>query len=157
MTFVLKDLGAYRIERSEDYNVSEDKAYGEIIRVKGSEIERPYFMVPSHLYKYSESELGLYLKDHKNAWRSLSKILNVKIDISDEDIMLHFPVSMFPKIASIIRFVKKRGQHDLTDDEKDLRYDRLKSYQKSSRKVKQKDANSINSDIYDNITLDAWK
>ncbi|MCL4480778.1 MAG: hypothetical protein M1113_04765 [Candidatus Thermoplasmatota archaeon] len=108
-SFSLRELGSYRIERSEDYDTSEDKTYGEMIRVRGSKPKPPYFMVPSHIYKHSESELGPYLKDPKNTWRAISKVLDTDIDISDEEIVLHFPVSMSPKISSVIKFVKKRG------------------------------------------------
>ncbi len=101
MSFSLQTLGSYKVERTEDYD--------EMIRVKGSKPEPPHFMAPSHLYKYSETELGFYLKERKNLWMPLGKLLNLKIDIHEAELMIHFPVSMFPKIAEIVPFVKKRG------------------------------------------------
>ncbi len=110
MTFQLKTLGPYRIEKAEEYAPGgSESSYAEIIRVRGSSPDPPCFMVPSHLFKHSESELGLYLKERKNLWRALGKLLNVKIDISDGEIMLHFPVSLFPEVAGIVPFVRKRG------------------------------------------------
>ena len=109
MTFELKQLGPYRIERTGDYDYTEDKSYAEMIRVRGSKPKPPIFMVPSHLYKYSESELALYMKDRKNLWRALGKLLNVDVDVSDEEIILRFPVSKFRDVARIVPFMRKRG------------------------------------------------
>ncbi len=109
MTFELKQLGPYRIERTEDYDYAEDKSYAEMIRVRVSKPKPPIFMGPSHLYKYSESELALYIKDHKNLWRALGKLLREDIDIADEEIILIFQVSRFPEVAKIVPFVSKRG------------------------------------------------
>ncbi|MGC8516075.1 MAG: hypothetical protein ACP5OC_08090 [Thermoplasmata archaeon] len=114
MTFRLSGLGPYRVERSEDYETDTDRSWGEIIRVRGSKPKPPFFTVPSHLYKYSESELALYLKDHKNLWRTLGKLLNQKIEISDVEIVLRFPVSRFEKVSQIVPFVKKRGSGKLS-------------------------------------------
>ena len=59
--FKLKDLGKYKIDRTEDYewakSTGEDLIYYEMIRVKGSKPSR-YFTVPSHLYKYGEHTLA---------------------------------------------------------------------------------------------------
>ena len=108
MTFQLKSLGPYRIERSEEYAPGgSDSSYAEMVRVRGSKPKPPYFMVPSHLYKHSESELGLYLFERKNLWRALGKALNLKIDISGKEIMVNFPISLFPDIAKIVPFVRK--------------------------------------------------
>jgi len=79
-----------------------------MIRVKGSKTEK-FFNIPSHLYKYSNNKLGLYLKDHKNYWAILSKLLDTDIDMSDDEVLFIFPSEMFPEISSIIHFVKKRG------------------------------------------------
>jgi len=65
VTFWLRDLGSrYKVEKTEDWDCCEgnEKSYGEMIRIRGSSPEPPYFMVPSHLYKYSETELALYMK-----------------------------------------------------------------------------------------------
>ena len=109
MNFDLKRLGPYRIERAGDYDQAEDKSYAEMIRVRGSKPKPQVFMVPSNLYKYSESELALYLKDKKNLWRALGKLLGEDIDIADEEIILIFQVSRFPEVAKIVPFVSKRG------------------------------------------------
>ena len=109
MTFKLEQLGSYRIERTPDWNNDSNKTFEEMIRVKGSKPKPPYFDVPSHVYKFSEKELGIYLKDHKNLWRQLGKLLNEQINISDEELMVHFSASLFPKIAKIVPFIRKRG------------------------------------------------
>jgi len=132
MSFSLQTLGSYKVERTEDYD--------EMIRVKGSKPEPPHFMAPSHLYKYSEAELGLYLKDHKNTWRALANALNIGIDVSEEEILLHFPISMFPKIASIIKFVKKRGNGIQSDAFKEAR-SKTQFRKKYGGKVKQNEVN----------------
>ncbi|MEM0136483.1 MAG: hypothetical protein QXU18_14855 [Thermoplasmatales archaeon] len=105
----IRDLGPYRVERSEDYGGPEDMGYGKMIRVRGSKSQPPIFTVPSHLYKYSETKLGLYLNDRKNLWRSLAKLLNEDIDISGQEIILVFPIERFPEVARVVPFVKKRG------------------------------------------------
>ena len=109
MTFELKQLGPYRIERTEDYDYADDKSYAEMIRVRGSKPKPPIFLVPTHLYKCSESELALYMKDHKNLWRALGKLLREDIDIADEEIILRFSVAKFRDVARIVPFVSKRG------------------------------------------------
>ncbi len=120
MTFQLKTLGPYRIERSEEYAPgSQTGTYEEMIRIRGSKPEPPVFMVPSHLYKYSESELGLYLHERKNLWRQLGKLLGIEIDIHDKEIMVSFPISMFPKVSKIVPFVRKAlRKNPLTEEEK---------------------------------------
>ena len=110
MTSQLKALGPYRIEKAEEYAPGgSESSYAEMVRVRGSKPKPPYFMVPSHLYKHSESELGLYLFERKNLWRALGKALNLKIDISGKEIMVNFPISLFPDVAKIVPFVRKRG------------------------------------------------
>ena len=116
MILELKQLGPYRIERTEDYDYAEDKNYAEMIRVRGSKPKTPIFMVPSNLYKYSESELALYLKDKKNLWSLIGKLLNEDIDILDEELVLRFPVKMLPNVAKIVPFVRKRGSGKLSPE-----------------------------------------
>ena len=117
MTFQLKSLGPYRIERTDDYVPgAQDNSYAEIIRVGRSKPEPQYFMLPSHLYKYSETQLGLYFKDHKNLWRKLGKLISVEIDIHSEELMVDFPISMFPKVSGIVPFVRKRGSGTLSPE-----------------------------------------
>ena len=110
MNFDLKRLGPYRIERSEEYGECPDgdRSCCELIRVRGSRVKPPVFSVVSHLYKFSETELALYMKDHKNLWRALGKLLNDDVDVSDEEIILRFRVSMFPEVAKIVPFIRKK-------------------------------------------------
>ena len=129
MTFQLKTLGPYRIERSEEYAPgSQTGTYEEMIRIRGSKPEPPVFMVPSHLYKYSESELGLYLKERKNLWRQLGKLLGVEIDIHDQELMINFPISMFPKVDEIVPFMRKRSRKTPLSEKERERASHLRSY-----------------------------
>ena len=156
MTFQLKTLGPYRIERSED-NIpgAQDNSYAEMIRVKGSRPKPPYFMVPSHLYKYSESGLGLYLFERKNLWRELGKLLKLKIDISDREIMVNFPILLFPDVAKIVPFVKKRGLSGNPDLAKTIGKDT--QFTKETRhKIKQKNKATILKGVNRPITLDIY-
>jgi hypothetical protein len=120
MTFQLGRLGPYRIERSEEYIPGgSHNSYAELIRVRGSRPEPPSFMVPSHLYKHSETELGLYLKERKNLWMPLGKILNQRIDIHDHELMVHFPVTKFKEVARVVPFVRKKTRvKPMTEDER---------------------------------------
>ena len=123
----LNDIGPYKVEKAIDYDLLEDRSYGFIIKVKRSHPEPPFFPSESYLFKYSDHELGLYLRDRKNAWRDLSRILRIDIDIHEPEIILVFPVSMFKEIARLIPFRKKRGSAFLTDVQKRDRILRLKS------------------------------
>ena len=116
MSFELKQLGPYRIERPEEYGECPDgdRTYCELIRVRGSRPKPPIFMVPSHLYKFSNSELALYLKDHKNLWRPLGKLLREDTGIADEEIILRFPISKFRDVARGVPFMRKRGSGKLS-------------------------------------------
>jgi hypothetical protein len=107
MTFKLEQLGSYRIERTSDWGNDPNKTFGEMIRVKGSKPKPPFFDVPSHVYKFSDKELCLYLHERKNKWRALSRSLNVPIDISDPEISIRFPVLKFGEVSKIIPFVRK--------------------------------------------------
>jgi len=123
-TFWLKDLGSqYKIERTEDWEDSEgyEKSYSEIIRVKDSEpvkhkgrdpltgkLNKIHYM-PSHLYKYSETELCLYMKDHKSIWAQLAEITGENFndfDPNEEDFI--FPIKNFSEIAKLVQFRQKR-------------------------------------------------
>ncbi|MCL4479980.1 MAG: hypothetical protein M1113_00625 [Candidatus Thermoplasmatota archaeon] len=53
MTFQLKSLGPYRVDRTEDPGDLGDRSYSEIISVKGPRPDPPGFLIPSHIYKYS--------------------------------------------------------------------------------------------------------
>ena len=91
----LEDLGKYKVEKTADYYLARrdgiDVSFYEIIRVRGSKPEK-FFPAPSHVSKYSNNELLLYLKDHKRYWAQISKILDQKID-------------------KILHFVRKRSRH----------------------------------------------
>jgi len=123
-TFWLRDLGSqYKVERTEDWENCEgdEKSFGEMIRVKDSKPvyrqgknpltgkpNRIYYM-PSHLYKYSKKELGLYMKDHRNLWPKLAKITGENFngfDPDEEDFI--FPIEKFPEIAKLVQFREKR-------------------------------------------------
>lgn len=136
--FSLKELGPFKVERTEDWGNDPDSSYSEMILVKGSKIGPPMFLVLSHLYKYSETELGIYLKDHKNLWRALEKLLNEEIDIHEAELMIHFPISTFPKVAQIVPFVRKTiRKTPLTDQERE-RASHLRSYRKDIMKQNDK-------------------
>ena len=152
MTFELRDLGPYRVERTEDWNNGIDNSYAAMIRVKGSNPVPPYFPVPSHLYKYSDSELALYLKDHKNLWRKLGKLLNEEIEISDTEIVLRFPISLFQKVSGIVPLVRKRGSGKLSS-EAIAKRDAL-NVKRHTDKMKQNDKITVLKDVNGPITPD---
>jgi hypothetical protein len=156
----LRDLGPYKIEKAIDYGLLEDRSLETIIKVKRSHPDPPFFPVESHLFKYSDRELGLYLKDRKNAWRDLSKILRIDIDIHEPEVILIFPVSMFKEIAKVIPFRKKRGSATMTDAQKHDRILRLKTsrngMQKGSR-LNDKSSCHILHPIKSDRTLDMFK
>ena len=115
----LESLGKYKIERAEDYNIARkeelDLSYYEIIRVRDSKASGN-FNAPSHLYKYSEDELGLYLKDHKKCWRNLSKVLDTPIPMDEEEIVVIFPMDKFNEVSKVVRFAKRRGNGKLSEN-----------------------------------------
>ena len=156
----LRDLGPYKIEKAIDYGLLEDRSLETIIKVKRSHPDPPFFPVESHLFKFSDRELGLYLKDRKNAWRDLSKILRIDIDIHEPEVILIFPVSMFKEIAMVIPFRKKRGSATMTDAQKHDRILRLKTsrngMQKGSR-LNDKSSCHILHPIKSDRTLDMFK
>ena len=105
----LSDLGKYKVEKTEDYVVAKeddlDLSFYEFIRVKGTT-----FPNPSCVSKYSNDKLELYLKDHKKTWKSLAKLLNQDVDISNDEVMFIFSYREFYKVDSIIHFVRKRSR-----------------------------------------------
>ena len=123
----LNDLGPYKVEKAIDFGLLEDRSYELIVKVKRSNPGPLFFPVESHLFKYSDNELGLYLKDRKNAWRDLSRILGVDIDIHDQEIILVFPLSKFKEISKVIPFRKKRGISSMNDARKHDRLFRFKT------------------------------
>ncbi len=155
--FTLSRLGNYRIERTEDYDQCPfDKSYCEIIRVKGSRIEEPAYKVESHMYKYSETELCLYLKDKKNIWRPLGKLLNEDIDISDDELILIFPAPRFKEIARIVPFIRKRGLSGKPELAKVIgSKTQFKSIKR--HKVEQNNPDSVLTGMKRPITLEAYE
>jgi len=123
-TFRLRDLGyQYKIEKTEDWENCEgdEKGYGEMIRVKGSlptyrngtspltGKPNKILYMSSNLYKYSETELGLYMKDHRNLWPKLAEITGENFNGFDpEEEEFIFPIEKFTEIASLIQFREKR-------------------------------------------------
>jgi len=152
-TFWLQDLGSqYKIERTEDWEdcQGDEKSYGEMIRVKDSKPvfrkginpltgkpNRIYYM-PSHLYKYSETELGLYVKDHKSVWPKLAKITGEKygkFDPHEEDFI--FPIEKYPEVAKLIQFRQKRKPPEAFIEARD----QINTIRKSTYKGKNKGSN----------------
>jgi hypothetical protein len=113
-TFWLRDLGSqYKVEKTEDWDYCEgnEKSYGEMIRVKDSKpvYRQGIYYMPSHLYKYSERELCLYMKDHRNLWPKLAEITGENFNClgPDEENFI-FPIEKFPEVAKLIQFHEKR-------------------------------------------------
>ncbi|MHB1811267.1 MAG: hypothetical protein ACYCPR_02495 [Thermoplasmataceae archaeon] len=159
MTFLLKHLGPYRIERSEEYILGgSDNSYAEMIRVRGSKPEPPYFMTPSHLYKYSETELGVYLKERKNLWGPLGKVLGERNDVHEAELMVHFPISKFNEIAALVPFVKKAIRKiPMSESERRERGERLASFRSQrSRGSEQKEPKPVMKDTHRAITLETF-
>jgi len=162
--FWLKALGSqYKIERTEDWEDCEgdEKSYGEMIRVKDSKPvyrqgkdpltgkpNRIYYM-PSHLYKYSETELGLYMKDHKYLWPRLAEITKEdfgQFDADEEDFI--FLIDKFPEVAKLIQFREKRK---ISESERErLRENMAKvraKLSKSKNKISGKSRGSLNTNF----------
>ena len=123
----LNDLGPYKIEKAVDYGLLEDHSLEAIIKVRRSRPNPPFFPSGSYLFKYSDKDLGLYLKDRKNAWRDLSRILGINIDIHELEIILVFPVSMFHDVSKVIPFRRKRGISSMNDFQKQDRIFRFRT------------------------------
>ena len=133
-------MGKFKIERTIDYENARkdslDLSYYTLIRVRGSK-PVPCFEVPSHLYKYSEHELGLYLKDHKNYWGRLSKLLGIDVEISDEESVFIFPVKMFKDVSKIVRLVKSKARNTpMSQNERKNAADRLANYTKKTQNIR---------------------
>jgi len=168
-TFWLKDLGSqYKVERTEDWEdcQEDEKSYGEMIRVKDSKPvyrqgkdpltgkpNRIYYM-PSHLYKYSETKLGLYMKDHKDLWPRLAEITKEdfgQFDIDEEDFI--FPIDKFPEIVKLVQFREKRKISE--EEMKRLRENMAKVRAKRLRntdKISGKNDGSLNTDFSGKIS-----
>jgi len=123
-TFWLQDLGSqFKVEKTEDWEdcQGDEKSYGEMVRVKDSlqtyrngsspltGKPNKILYMSSNLYKYSETELGLYMKDHRSLWPKLAEITGEKFgkfDPDEEDFI--FPIEKFPEIAKLVQFREKR-------------------------------------------------
>jgi hypothetical protein len=152
-TFWLKYLGSqYKVERTEDWEdcQGDEKSYGEMIRVKDSlqtyrngaspVTGKPnkIFYMPSNLYKYSETELGLYMKDHRNLWPKLAEITGENFngfDPDEEDFI--FPIEKFSEVAKLIQFRQKRKPPKAFIEARD----RINVIRKSTYKGKNKGSN----------------
>jgi len=163
-TFWLRDLGSqYKVERTEDWEdcQGDEKSYGEMIRVKDSKPvfrkginpltgkRNQIYYMPSHLYKYSEKELGLYMKDHRNLWPKLAKITGENFngfDTDEEDFI--FPIEKFPEIAKLVQFREKRK---ISESERErLRENMAKvraKLSKSKNKISGKSRGSLNTNF----------
>jgi len=161
VTFWLKELGSqYKIERTEDWEdcQGEEKSYGEMIRVKDSlptyrngtspvtgKPNRIFYM-SSNLYKYSETELGLYMKDHRNLWPKLAKITGENFndfDPDEEDFI--FSIKKFPEVAKLIQFrEKKKIPQGLTEGRKKTMFKPKHGYKDKMKGVNLRDNESGN-------------
>ena len=107
----LSDLGKYRIYKDQDYDEAkedgEDLTFYEYIKVKDSQPEKG-FPIPSHVSKYSSTELSLYLKDHRRSWKKISKLLDQPVYMDAEEAEFRFPYEKFWEIDKILHFVRKR-------------------------------------------------
>ena len=154
--FKLSYLGKYKIDKAEDYewakSSGEDLSYYEMIRVKGSKAEK-CFTVTSNLYKYNNT-LCPYLKDHKNYWRQLSKLLNTDISMDEEEFFFKFPVEKFPEVSKIVKFIKKNGSLNLSDN---FIHAREKTQFKHGDIIKHNNKKTIKKSSNDIITLESFR
>ena len=114
----LSDLGKYKVEKTEDYEVARqdgmDLSYYEYIRVKGTSSPNP-----SCISKYSDTQLILYMKDHKKTWKSMAKLLRQNVDMSADEVVFIFSYREFYRVDSIVHFVRKRIRHkEMNENEK---------------------------------------
>lgn len=145
--FWLNDLGKeFKIERTEDWDdcAGSDKSYAEMIRVRGSHdtyrigknpvagLPHKVQFMPSNLYKYSETHLGLYMKDHRRAWTRLAEITGEKFngfDPWEEDFI--FPIERFPEVAKILEFRRRR---QISSEQRKRLSEKMKSVRESKGK-----------------------
>jgi len=152
--FWLKDLGSqFKIEKTEDWDYcdGDHKSYGEMIRIKGSKPvnRRGIYFMPSHLYKYSEHKLGLYMKDHKRTWSKIAEIIgeNFKDLAIDEEVFV-FPIEKFSEVAKLIPFRQKRIPNNAFVKSRD----RSKFVKKDADKCK-KEGSNFNERELNNINI----
>ena len=151
--FRLSNLGKYKIDRTEDYgwakSTGEDLAYYEMIRVKGSKPSR-YFTVPSHLYKYGDHTLALYLKDHRRLWPQIARLLGQEIDLSTEEVVFKFPMDRYNDVAKIIKLVRSSSHKSaLSDEQRNKGIEAMKEYRKKHTVLKGKSGDNLNENSLD--------
>ncbi len=151
--FRLSNLGKYKIDRTEDYkwakSTGEDLTYYEMIRVKGSMPSR-YFTVPSHLYKYGEKTLALYLKDHRRLWPQIARLLGQEIDLSTEEVVCKFPMDRYNDVAKIIKLVRSSSHKSaLSDEQRNKGIEAMKEYRKKHTVLKGKSGDNLNENSLD--------
>jgi len=168
-TFWLKDLGSkYKVERTEDWEdcKGDEKSYGEMIRVKDSlptyrngtspvtgKPNRIFYM-PSNLYKYSETVLGFYMKDHRSLWPKLAEITGENFngfDPDEEDFII--PIEKFPEVAKLIQFRQKRKPPEAFIEARD----RINTIRKSTYNGKNKRSNFHGRESSSVISLDLFE
>lgn len=148
----LSDLGSqYKVEKNEDWGDCQgiEKSYGQMIRVQNSRetirketspitgLPHDQHYTASYLYKYSETQLGLYTKDHQRQWKDLAKITGE--DFSQgfdrhEEIFI-FPIEKFKDIASVLKFREKRK---VTEEQKEQLRLRMKEVRANRLEVQSK-------------------
>ena len=99
------------MEKTEEYPEIEDNTYAKMIR--GSKLEPPFFTVPSNLYKFSETALGIYFKDHKPLWKILRSkrfkdVNGHEIDMHETEAIILIPVDRFNEIQIILFLIRKK-------------------------------------------------
>ena len=151
--FRISNLGKYKIDRTEDYgwakSTGEDLTYYEMIRVKGSKPSR-YFTVPSHLYKYGERTLALYLKDHRRLWPQFARLLGQEIDISTEEVVFKFPRDRFNDVAKIIKLVRSSApKKPISEEQKKKGTEALMEYRSKHNDLKGKSGDNLNENSLD--------
>ena len=154
----LSDLGKYRIEKTDDYDLARrdglDLSYYEMIRVKGSRPEK-LFPVPSHVSKYSNNELYLYLKDHKRYWPQISKILDQKIDKDSEEAVFIFRYQEFDKIDKILHFVRKKSRNtEMNEIEKEKARSNIKKINEKRRHIIENSKENLNEKSLDDYLVE---
>lgn len=163
--FWLGDLGPeFKIEKTEDWQDcrGSEKSYGQMIRAKRSRdiyrnetcpitgLTHDQHYMPSNLYKYSETQLGLYLKDHQRIWKDIAWItgedFSQGFDWHEEDFI--FPISKFSEVKAILDFRTKRR---VTEEQKEELRERIKEARLSRLEVQTKNPNKNDVSLNTNL------
>lgn len=88
----------------------------------------------------------------------MGKLLKVKIDISNKEIMVNFPISLFPEVSKIVPFVRKAlRKTPYTEEEKrKLVLNLHKGLLSKSRGINLNGANSRGKDREGNLIPEAY-